>query len=124
MASYPPSPFPVDYAADPCDGCSVKPGQPHDDLCDVARCLFTGGQRKSCSGDAHEDCGRDTWTGRYPGDIECEEFGWFAVCVPRPAGEKGFQWVPCDRDAPGATQNLNRLRAEARWDRDQGRWVR
>lgn len=130
-ASYPPSPFPVDYSAPPCGDCGVLPGEPHLDACDVARCLYTGGQRISCGSlgflgvteEPHDDCGDQVWTGTWPGEAECTEFGWHSVFTPPGSGEKHGKWTRCDRDTPGAGPDLSRLALEARWDRHRGRWV-
>jgi hypothetical protein len=84
-----------------CGDCAVKPGEPHTDGCDVARCVVTGYQRLACTG--HHDCGRNIWTGIWPGEAECREFGWL-----RASGHP----------------DLNRLHSgEAEWDRKAGRWV-
>lgn len=116
----------------PCQDCGVQVGQPHGDGCDVARCLATGLQRISCGGN-HPDmgvvgppyqpgvavCGRHVWTGTWPGEAECVEFGWWSYFTP----ETG--WVRCSGldDHPEAGPDLNRLYSgEAWWDRDAGRW--
>ncbi len=100
-----------------CPDCAASVGGRHDDGCDVARCLMTGWQRLSCAGG--HDCGADVWTGEWPGDVECREFGWWVQdrCA------EGMGWVPCAPDAPGATEDLNRLYRDARWDVDRRRWV-
>lgn len=60
-----------------CPDCGVKPGQPHEDGCDVERCSICGGQSLSC-------CCEDTsehdplfarWTGIWPGKLEAEYLG-------------------------------------------------
>jgi hypothetical protein len=53
-----------------CPDRAVVVGEPHvddeyDGGCDVARCLETGRQRLMC--DLDHDCGRDIWTGWWPG---------------------------------------------------------
>jgi hypothetical protein len=103
---------------DNCPDCAVTPGQPHVAGCDIARCLTDGGQRLSCDGRGH-DCGQDVWTGEWPGDAECRGFGWWVQdrCA------EGLGWVPCSPDAPGATEDLNRLSRDARWSPEQARWV-
>jgi hypothetical protein len=83
-----------------CPSCEVAIGQPHLDRCDVARCLVTGLQRSGC--DAAHDCGTDIWSGRWPGETDCERLGWML--------------------APGLP-DLNRLYAEATWDPAQRAWV-
>jgi hypothetical protein len=84
-----------------CPDCHVGIGQAHLEGCDVARCLATGLQRlghlRSCR------CPRDVWTGRWPGEVECEEFGWMR--------------------GPGMP-DLNRLLTTATWDPATCRWTR
>lgn len=101
-----------------CNDCGVLPGQPHDVRCDVARCLDTGQQRIQYEGRDH-DCGADVWSGEWPGDAECREFGWWVQdrCA------EGMGWVPCAANAPGATEDLNRLAVDAVWSRERKRWV-
>lgn len=101
-----------------CPDCGVEIGTPHDINCDVARCLVTGGQRLSC--DNHRDrtdCGEDIWTGKWPGVMECEEFGWYSIFTDR-------GWQSCTKDTPGATADLNRLADEGVWDVTANRFRR
>jgi len=86
-----------------CGECAAKPGEPHDDGCDVARCMQTGGQRLSCRQD--HDHGQNVWTGTWPGEAECREFGWLTA------------------DGGPDLGRLHPMRGEARWDRRAGRWV-
>ena len=104
-------------AAALCPDCGVEPGVIHDRGCDVARCLESGLQRLCCR--EKHDCGEDVWTGRWPGQAECEEFGWWAYFVPN--GDPS--WVSCGPDRPGAVHHLSRLILEARWDRETARWI-
>lgn len=99
-----------------CGDCGVPPGTAHIDGCDVARCMATGEQRLQCYLD--HDCGADVWTGQWPGDAECQEFGWWVQdrCA------EGLGFVPCAADAPGAVEDLNRLVYDAEWDVVAGRW--
>jgi hypothetical protein len=100
-----------------CPDCAAAPGESHEDGCDVARCMATGRQRLSCAGG--HDCGQDVWTGDWPGDAECREFGWWVQdrCA------EGMGWLPCAPDAPGATEDLNRLATHAHWSPERRRWV-
>ena len=54
---------------------AVKPGQPHDPNCDIARCSSCGGQRLSCAGCADHDPLFARWTGLWPGSAEAEALG-------------------------------------------------
>jgi len=83
-----------------CPDCETGIGEEHIDGCDVARCLVTGHGRLAC--DADHDCGHDTWTGWWPGIVECLQFG----------------WKRADGDP-----DLDRLHSEATWDRGRLTWV-
>ena len=129
----------------PCNDCGASVGEPHGHGCDVARCMWTGQQRIQCGGslaaaccavlrtagredlaadlayhlgldDPNHDCGKDIWTGRWPGEAEAEEFGWFVRWGP--------PWIECGPDHPDALPNLNRLAVDATWDREAKRWRR
>jgi hypothetical protein len=94
-----------------CGDCGAKPGEFHDDGCDVARCLVTGFQRLQCT--LRHDCGEQTWSGEWPGVAECEEFDWWAY--ESPATQK---WMR-ENGIPGWDKphcNLNRLAPECEWD--------
>ena len=106
-----------------CHDCGVKPGEAHDDGCDVARCLWTGQQRLACQGfgpllgqEAH-DCGQDVWTGEWPGDTECRKYGLWCYCPP--VGSP----VPCGPDHPEAIADTTALIRNGRWDREAKQWV-
>ena len=51
-----------------CHDCGAKPGEQHDQNCDVARCTSCGFHRLSCN---CEDGETDVWTGLWPGVKEC-----------------------------------------------------
>lgn len=68
-----------------CPDCVSKPDQHHEDGCDVARCLNTGGQRLSCDCGV---CGREVWTGLWPGVQEA--YDWKLVCFDDIAGSIVF----------------------------------
>lgn len=100
-----------------CPGCGPSIGHQHDDWCDVERCPDCGGQLLSCGCDGDFLHPRLKWTGTWPGVKECQEFGWYCKM------SNGAGWVPCDRDEPGATEDLNRLYTDAVWNAELGRFV-
>src|SRR5205823_2719377 len=59
--------------------------------------------------EAPPDEERLPWTGEWPGEAECREFGWW--CKPSP-------------DDPEGGPDLNRLRKEGIWDRQRKRFIR
>jgi hypothetical protein len=105
---------------DRCHDCGARPGQMHQEGCDVEQCPGCGGQRLTCGCEDDDVRGlaRLPWTGEWPGTAECREFGWYARRVP---GRRG--WQPCGPDEEGAHPNVNRLLTEATWDRKRGRFV-
>ena len=129
----------------PCHDCGAQPGSAHLGGCDTAVCLWTGSQRLQCAlgliaecykalmGAGHEelaealghyeglddpdhDCGNDVWTGHWPGSDDAARLGLWCRWGP--------PWIECDPDHPDATEDLNRLVTEARWDRGTQRWER
>lgn len=117
-----------------CPDCGAVIDEPHDDGCDVARCLFTGMQRLMCDGLHYRQgppgcftavsCGQDIWSGTWPGEVECAEFGWYAWFAGAPDGWQGTGWIRCGPDHPDAVPDLNRLITDSRWDEIAGRWLR
>ena len=84
-----------------CGNCGVEPGQLHVLGCDVERCPYCGGQLISCCCERQGRIGvpdddRMPWTGEWPGDAECREFGWYAKLNPNGRG-----WVSCTADETG-----------------------
>ena len=99
----------------PCPDCGVAPGDHHLDGCDVERCPLCGHQFLSCS--CRSNDGGQPWSGVWPGVEDCQRLGFYAILVP------GLGWVPCDKNEPGATENLNMLNGvNAVWHRDTQRW--
>jgi hypothetical protein len=80
----------TDHGPEPCPNCGAKVGDPHREMCSIARCQVTEGQRLICTyfggspaagvealttgrqdefeeyfkTPAGHDCGQDTWTGK------------------------------------------------------------
>jgi hypothetical protein len=105
--------------SDRCPECGVGPGGFHESGCDIEPCPYCGRQLASCGCTSNPPLDdRLPRTGLWPGVAECREFGWFARLVP------GRGWVPCGAGEEGAVEDLNRLHAEARWDRGAKRFVR
>lgn len=113
-----------------CFDCGVSPGQLHRPGCDIEKCPRCGGQAISC-GCINEVCGEDDdyskwdaewggrrmpWTGEWPGNAECHEYGFWC----RWDGSRG--WVTCSKDTPGAREDLNRLVTEGRWNVERQRF--
>ena len=111
-----------DFIRESCPDCGAATGELHRKGCDVEPCPYCGGQRLSCRFMGR--CGRVRrgdripWTGEWPGDAECREFGWYA----KPGPDRRL--VACGPDEPGASLVLNRLHADAVWDRASKRFVR
>lgn len=85
-----------------CADCGVTAGQPHTPGCDVARCKLCGWQDVGDHASCPDDRPSTIWTGRWPGELEVEEYG---------------------------LADLNELESLTRagflcWDRDDERWFR
>lgn len=88
-----------------CPTCKADIGRMHDAACDVARCLSTGAQRafdehKIRDGKIEENhkCGRDVWTGYFPGEREAAQYG-VPIMVLKEVGkwdEQEVAWVMPD----------------------------
>ena len=115
-----------------CHDCAVAVGEFHKLGCDVERCPFCGGQLLSC-GCFYEkvdivddenitdeewekweqllkDSNRKPWNGIWPGVEACNEYGLWCKW------SKDTGWVKCDREDPNASEDLNRLMIEFKWD--------
>jgi hypothetical protein len=102
-----------------CPECGVPSGQYHRNGCDVELCPYCGDQLVGCvcPGVLPPLDDRMPWTGVFPGEEECREFGWFAQLLP------GRGWVCCAEDDPDAEPDLHRLREQAVWDRMNKRFM-
>ena len=69
-------------------------------MCNAVHC---GGQALGCVGFDPNDPGREPWTGKWPGEADCERLGYF---------------VNDNRDFP----DLDRLFRECDWNRERQRW--
>jgi hypothetical protein len=100
-----------------CPDCGVPAGVMHEQGCDLEQCPNCGRQLLTCNCSDDQRACRLPWPGQWPGVAECRTFGWYARLLP------GEGWVPCERDEPGAMEDLNRLPMEAEWDPLQMRYV-
>lgn len=90
-----------------CPDCGVEPNNAHHEGCDIERCSVCKGQRLMCSmmdGGCNSHEPNDVkWDGRWPGEKECEELGWFVRMYPD--GKIGGR---CGKDDPYAFPDLTR----------------
>lgn len=101
-----------------CGDCGVSPGELHQDGCDVEQCPNCGGQYLSCGCDDQPDSERIKWDGEWPGKAECREYGFWCKFIP------GFGWYETTSTDKDATEDLNRLYQDCRWDKAAKRWVK
>lgn len=66
---------------------------------------------------------RMPWTGEWPGEAECREYGFWAVFGPE-MNPPQVGWVTVPEGTPKASENLNRLIRECSWNVDKQRWIR
>ena len=71
--------------------CGAKPGEPHKDWDDVARCYISGQQLIACDDywlfdeydneyhNPEHECHPSIWDGDYPGTKQCERYGLFTT---------------------------------------------
>jgi hypothetical protein len=86
-----------------CPDCGTAPGDLHLDECDIERCPYCVQQLVSCDCRRPPRRHRIPWTGEWPGEWECREWG----------------WVTADGQS-----DIRRLVKEAWWDWRRGRFVR
>lgn len=98
-----------------CPDCGVAPGELHEAGCDVEQCADCGQQCNTCAC-AVPSASRLPWTGEWPGNLECREFGWHVKW-------SGSRWRRCGANYPGSQADLSRLRTDAIWDKQRGRYV-
>lgn len=110
-----------------CPDCQAAIGELHHEGCDIERCPKCGVQRLSCNcARALTDDERMPWTGKWPGEAECEEYGWYCYWDSNGAGDpaQNYGWVRCGKDHPKAGCDLNRLFVECTWSPQLQKWVR
>lgn len=102
-----------------CPDCGVEPGQWHAPGCDIEQCPYCGGQAVCCGSDADPILlgNRLPWTGLWPGEAEAIQHRWY--CKRTSHG-----LCACKPDEPDGVPDLNRVRREMTWDRDEKRFVR
>jgi hypothetical protein len=62
---------------DSCPDCGVRLGERHKEGYDVERCPHCGRQALGCVGFDTNDPRREPWTGKWPGEADCERLGFF-----------------------------------------------
>jgi len=109
-----------------CPDCGVAAGKKHVSGCDIERCPNCGDQIISCGCDEIEikKLKPLPWTGDWPGFAECVEFGWFVKKGEPVVPGALFSWVPCSKTDPERWPDLNKLNAEAVWDKEKRRFVK
>jgi len=98
--------------------CRAKIGERHSQTCDLERCPYCGLQALHCehAGTVPED-DRIPWSGKFPDEEACEQFGLYAVMVP------GQGWRPCEPGTEGCVHDLNTLYTKYQWNRKKKKWV-
>lgn len=96
-----------------CPKCRAKVGERHEEMCDWARCKYTGIQQIQCGWTHDHRCVPHRFDGTFPGEHLAEELGMFSKFEGYGKG-----WVACDRDTPGAMPDLNAAVLVGRWDPD------
>jgi hypothetical protein len=89
----------------PCPDCGAAIGQRHYSGCDIERCPHCGWAALGCAHFHADDPRREVWTGKWPGEADCQRLGFY---------------VNGDPDFP----DLNRLFTDCVWDADTQRWER
>jgi Zn-finger nucleic acid-binding protein len=92
-----------------CPDCGATIGNLHLSNCDIERCPSCGSQYLSCDCDIN-NIERIKWDGYWPGVKECEEFGMFCT---------SHDFIPCDKNTPGAIHDLNMLYMKTTWDKNK-----
>lgn len=130
-----------------CPDCGVKPGEKHESGCDIERCPRCGGQSITChciyiindmdpntleydhpdiyeqgpTEEMYEKWEREwgakalPWTGEWPGITQCREYNFWCYWGP--------PWIRCSKEYPEATEDLNTLYTECRWDIEKQKMV-
>lgn len=115
-----------------CRDCAVAVNTAHDEVCDIAVCLHSGGQRLQCYLSNYEpttmvsvglplvmeehDCGQDIWTGEWPGAAECREYDLWV------RWDDALGWVKTVKEDPQAREDLNSLKTSGTWNRELQKW--
>ena len=102
-----------------CPKCEVGPSNLHEMGCGVERCATCGFQRIfcDCSSRQQNKYPRLPWTGRWPGEVECEEYGFYAKMGPN-------GWEPCKKEELEARPDLNTLLAACEWNPKKKKYIK
>ena len=109
-----------------CPDCDAKVGELHGYGCDVERCPECGMQLLGCGcdvGSEHDE--RIPWDGKWPGEAECEEYGFYSYFDPKDpkADRTNCGHISCEKTDPRGSHDLNRLYRDCVWDADKKKMV-
>ena len=70
-----------------CHDCGAKPGETHDDGCDMEQCTVCRGQRMLCDCKKHNKK-KAAWTGLWPMQADAAKAGVCLNCIHKPNWSK------------------------------------
>ena len=100
-----------------CPGCGVGIGHLHEKGCNVERDPDTG-QQMAYTENYQSEAARIAWSGRWPGDEDCEKLGLYAKFVP------GHGFHKTTREDSDGSPDLNRLIKDFDWDSKNACYVK
>lgn len=98
-----------------CPDCYVMPGKKHLRGCDYETCANCGGQRLSCGCKTRKSI---PWSGEHVLARDAKKNNLYCKLASR----SGFSLIPCRKDNPEATLDLNRVSEELVWNKKKLCW--